>query len=333
MKVLFIGGTGNISTACVELALARGYEVSILTRGTRPIRFGERVTSIVGDRNDADLLKRVAADEHYDVVANFLGYTPDQVHKDIDAFAGQVGQYVFISSASAYQKPSNHYVITESTPLCNPYWEYSRNKIACEDSLVLAYREKGFPVTIVRPSYTFGPTWIPSGVGGHGYTIVDRMRKGLPIVSHGDGQSLWVMTFNSDFALGFVGLFGVQEAIGEAFHITSDQVLTWDQIYRTIAPAAGCEAEIVHISSDTIASLYPQLAGGLLGDKAHSVVFDNSKIKRVVPEFKATVSFAQGITRSLAWHDADPARCIADEAINQMMDHLIDVCVRPLEAL
>lgn len=323
MKVLFIGGTGNISSACVERALELGYEVHLLNRGQSPGAFRRSVRVIVGDRNDPATLHEAAQSALYDVVANFVGYTPEQVELDIAAFAGRVGQYLFISSASVYQKPPNHYVITESTPLRNPYWEYARNKIACEERLTRAYREQGFPMTIVRPSYTYGPTWIPCGVGGHGYTVVARMRKGLPIISHGDGQSLWTMTFHTDFALGFVGLFGKAQALGEAFHITSDEVLTWDQIYYTIARAAGCEARLVHIPSDFIAALYPQVGAGLLGDKAYSVVFDNSKIKRVVPEYRATVSFAEGIARSIAWHDADPARHVVNEEVNRMMDELI----------
>jgi len=330
MKVLFIGGTGNISSACVELALLRAYQVSILTRGTRPATFSKPVTTILGDRNDAALLERVGKQGHYDVVANFVGYTPDQVGIDVAAFAGQVGQYIFISSASAYQKPPTHYVITEDTPLENPFWQYSRDKIACERALMRAHRERGFPVTIVRPSHTFGPTRIPSGVGGHGCTIVGRMRQGKPIISHGDGQSLWVITFHTDFALGFVGLFGNRQALGEAFHITTDEVLTWDQIYRTIAHAAGCEARIVHISSDFLAALYPELGPGLLGDKAYSVVFDNSKIKRTVPGFVARVSFAEGIARSIAWHDADPSRRVVDDELNAKMDHLIEAHQRAM---
>jgi nucleoside-diphosphate-sugar epimerase len=324
MRVLFIGGSGNISTACVELALARGYDVSTLNRGTTSAADHQRVTRFPGNRDDLAALNRAAQGGPYDVVANFVGYTPDQIEKDIAAFSGRIGQYVCISSASAYQKPPNHYLITESTPLHNPYWEYSRNKIACEDRLVKAYREEGFPITIVRPSYTYGPTWIPCSVGGHGYTVVHRIRHGLPIISHGDGQSLWVMTHNADFAVGFVGLFGLPQAVGEAFHITSDEVLTWDQIYKTIARAAGCEPDIVHIPSDLIAALYPQVGASLLGDKAYSVVFDNSKIKRVVPDYKAVVSFAEGIARSVAWHDADPqARHVVDEGTNRMMDELV----------
>jgi len=325
MKVLFIGGTGNISSACVELALARGYDVSVFNRGNRPLTLSRPVHAIIGDRNDPARLRKVAAADHYDVVANFVGFTPDQIESDIDAFSGQIGQYVYISSASAYQKPPNHHVITESTPLANPFWLYARNKIACEDRLVRAHREQGFPITIVRPTYTFGPTWVPSAVGGQDYTVVNRIRQGKPIISHGDGTSLWVMTFHTDFALGFVGLFGNARAIGEAFHITSDEVLTWDQIYTTIGRAAGVEPILAHLASETIARLYPDVGAGLLGDKAHSVVFDNAKIKRVVPEFRATVSFAEGIARAIAWLDADSAHRRISEAADRMIDHLVEV--------
>lgn len=325
MRVLFMGGTGNISSACVERALAHGYSVSVLNRGRRSLSFSREVRSIIGDRNDVTCLREVAEAECYDVVADFVGYTPDQVEKDIAAFSGRIGQYVYISSASAYQKPPNHYVITESTPLVNPFWQYSRDKIACEDRLMCAHRDQGFPITIVRPTYTYGPTWVPSAIGGQDYTVVNRMRRGKPIISHGDGTSLWVMTHHTDFAVGFVGLFGNARAIGEAFHITSDEVLTWDQIYATIGRAAGAEPTIVHLASETIAKLYPDVGAGLLGDKGHSVVFDNAKIKRVVPEFRTTVSFAEGMRRSLAWLDADPAHRKVNAKADQMIDHLVSV--------
>ena len=322
MRILFLGGTGNISTACVEQCLHLGYQVTLYNRGQRYASFTRPVTYITGDRHDADLLRRTAMENHYDAVADFIGFTPEEIELDIAAFHGQIGQYLFISSTTVYQRPPNHYLITESTPLCNPYWEYARLKIACEERLNQAYRDSGFPVTIVRPSYTYGRTWIPSAIGGQGYTVVDRMRKGLPVVSHGDGQSLWVMTAASDFSAGFVGLMGRAQAVGEAFHITSDEVLTWDQIYHTIGRAAGCTPKLVHIPSEVIAPLYPRVGAGLLGDKACSVVFDNSKIKRVVPDFKATVPFAQGMAQSLAWYDADPARQRVDPDINKMLDHL-----------
>jgi nucleoside-diphosphate-sugar epimerase len=333
MKVLFLGGSGNISSACVELALRQGYDVTCLNRGRRPTGLSTGIKSIVGDRNDAARLRQAAEEGHYDVVANFVAYAPEQIEIDLAAFCGRVGQYIFISSASVYQKPPNHYVITESTPLYNPYWEYSRKKIACEDRLMKAYREQGFPITIVRPTYTYGPTWIPSAVGGQDYTVVDRMRKMLPVISHGDGTSLWVMTFNGDFAVGFVGLFGQMKAIGEAFHITSDEVLTWDQIYQTMGRAAGVpNVKLVHIPSEFVLALYPDIGAGLVGDKACSVVFDNSKIKRLVPEFHPMTSFAHGMARAVAWYDADPAaRHVVDAETNRVMDHLILAYQRGIE--
>lgn len=322
MRVLFIGGSGNISSACVELALRAGHQVTLLNRGREIIPQYPMLDAIVGDRNDPTVLQAAAAGS-YDVVANFVGFTPSQMELDLATFTGKIGQYIFISSASVYLKPSRHYVITEDTPLGNPFWAYARDKIACEERLLCAHHEQGFPVTIVRPSYTFGPTWIPSGVGGHGYTIVHRMQQGLPIISHGDGQSLWVMTYHTDFAQGFCGLFGKTEAIGEAFHITSDEVLTWDQIYRTIAAEAGCEANLVHIPSDWIARNCPEWGPGLLGDKTYSVVFDNTKIKRLVPGYCASVSFAEGIRHSLAWHAAEPTRQLPNEEMNRRMDELV----------
>ena len=323
MKVLYIGGSGNISTACVERSLERGQGVAVLNRGRQEAAFPGTVEAIRGDRNDPALLRRAAADG-YDVVVNFLGFSLAQVELDIAAFTGRTGQYVFISSASAYQKPPAHYRITESTPLGNPYWEYSRHKIACEERLQRAFREQAFPVTIVRPSYTYGPTWIPTAVGGHGYTVVDRIRGGRPVVCHGDGSSLWVLTHTSDFALGLVGLLGHPQALGEAFHITSDEVLSWDQIYRAIGQAAGREPEIVHVASDFIAAVEPSFAGTLLGDKAHSVVFDNSKIKRFVPGFEAAVGCAEGVARSMAWYDADPARRVVDRDADRKLDRILE---------
>lgn len=322
MRVLYIGGTGNISTACVERSLAKGHEVTLLYRGTQRTGHAGRVQEIIGDRNDPATLQE-AARAHYDVVANFLGFTPDDVERDLAAFSGHTAQYVYVSSASAYQKPPVSHVITESTPLGNPFWEYSRGKIACEERLVRAHREDGFPVTIVRPSYTYGPTWIPSGVGGHGYTVLGRMRRGRPVISHGDGQALWVMTTSADFAVGYVGLFGQIGALGQAFHITGDEALTWDAIYRTIARAGGAEAELVHIPSEFVAAMQPRWGPGLLGDKTYSVVFDNTKIKRLVPEFRATTTFAEGIARSIAWHDADPARQVIDPETSATMDRII----------
>lgn len=328
MKVLIIGGTGNISSACVRLALDKGYDVTILHRGTTLPEDGcshlaGRVTTLQADRNDVTFMRRVGQDVHYDVVASFLGFRPDQIELDVEAFAGRIGQYIHVSSGSVYQRPLKSYLVTEEAPIASSVWEYARLKIACEQALEAAYRAKKFPATIVRPSYTYGPTFIPNGVGGHGYTVVHRMRHGSPVISQGDGTSLWAMTYNTDFAVGFVGLFGQTNSIGEAYHITSDEVMTWDDIYQAIARAAGSEARLVHIPSEFIAAGCPSWAGGLLGEKAHSVVYDNTKIRRAVPEFRPNVTFAEGIARTMAWHDADAARRVVNEQANRTMDHLI----------
>jgi len=320
MRVLFLGGTGNISTACVEHALARGHHVGILTRGQRPAPPG--VETIVGERDDPEALRRAAAGR-WDAVADFLAYTPAQVDAAVSAFAGRTGQYVFIGTAAAYDKRAARLPVTEDAPLANPFWEYARLKIACEGSVGRAHREGKVPVTIVRPSYTYGPTWIPSGFGGQDYTVVDRMRRGLPVVCHGDGAALWVMTHASDFAVAFVGLLGHPGALGEAFHITSDEILTWDAIYETIARAAGAEARLVHVPSALIAALVPDKGGSLLGDKAQSTFFDNGKVRRLVPEFQAKVSFAEGMAWTIAWFDADPSRQVVSAAANENIERVL----------
>ncbi|MFH0989947.1 MAG: SDR family oxidoreductase [bacterium] len=323
MKVLFIGGSGTISTAVSRQAIVKEYQLYLLNRGLRsePLPGSH---SLIADIHKPEEVRSVLQDLNFDVVVDWIAYTPDDIERDLTLFRGRVKQYVFISSASAYQKPLTHYIITESTPLHNPYWEYSRNKIACEDRLMRAYREEGFPVTIVRPSFTYDRNF-PIAIGGSGcYTIADRLSNGRPIIVHGDGSSLWVMTHAEDFARGFLGLLGNTRALGHAFHITSDEVLTWNQIYQTIAEALGVEAKIVHISSDFIAQVSPQLAGNLLGDKSWSVVFDNSKIKTFVPGFQATISFRDGIRRALAWFAADERRRRIDEAVHAEMDRILD---------
>ncbi len=324
MKVLFVGGTGNISSASARLAIERGMDLTVLTRGRSALPPPAGATIVSVDVNDRPSMEHAIGNALYDVVVDWVAYTPDDVERDLALFRGRTAQYVFISSASAYQKPPVHYLITESTPLRNPYWAYSRQKIACEERLTAAYRDEAFPVTIVRPSFTYGETWIPCAIAGLGYTVIDRMRNGRPIIVHGDGQSLWTMTHNSDFAKGFVGLFGSIQAIGQPFHITSDEVLIWDQIYGAIGAAAGVTPRLVHIPSDFINACAPEIGAGLLGDKACSAVFDNSKIKRLVPGFRATVPFAIGIRQSVAWFDADPARRTVDEARNATMDRIID---------
>jgi nucleoside-diphosphate-sugar epimerase len=323
VKVLFLGGTGNISTACVARAVEVGHDVTVLNRGRTASRVRAAVQVVAGDRDDGPFLRQVAEKARFDAVVDFVAFRPEQVEAAIEAFSGRTGQYVFISSTSAYEKPVVRYLITEETPLRNPFWEYARQKIACEERLWRARQQSGFPVTVVRPSYTYGETWIPSGFGGQDYTVVDRMRRGRPIVCHGDGTSLWVMTAASDFAVGLAGLLGQDRALGEAFHITSDEVLTWQAIYRTIAQAAGAELAMVHVPSELIATMYPERGGSLLGDKAWSVVFDNAKIRRFVPDYRPRVTFAEGMARSIAWFDADPARRTVNEESDRRIERVI----------
>lgn len=320
MKVLFIGGTGVISSACSELAVTRGIELYLLNRGesTRPIPAGAHV--LHADIRDAAATTAALAGHTFDVVVDWIAFTPDQVAADIARFRGRTGQYIFISSASAYQKPLSSLPITEGTLLANPFWQYSRDKIACEELLVRAYREEGFPYTIVRPSHTYDRTKLP--VTG-GYTSVARMRQGKPVVVQGDGASLWVLTHHRDFAVGFVGLLGNLRAVGEAFHITSDELLTWNQIYTIVGRAAGVEPKLVHVPSDAIARVDPEWGAGLLGDKAHSVIFDNSKIRRFVPDFAPAIPFSRGAEEIMVWHDADPARQRVDARLDALMDALV----------
>lgn len=320
MKALFIGGTGVISSACAQLAIERGIELTLFNRGQTARAVPAAAHILEGDFRDRDSVKRALGDRTFDAVVDWIAYTPEHVEADIELFRGRVGQYVFISSASAYQKPPTNLPITESTPLHNPYWAYSRAKTACEERLMSAYRQEGFPVTIVRPSHTYDRTKLP--MQGQ-YTVVDRMRKGKQVIVHGDGTSLWVLTHHRDFAKGFVGLLGNDHALGEAFHITSDELLSWNQIFDVVARAAGTEPRIVHIPSEFIAAFDPEWGASLLGDKSHSVIFDNAKIKRVVPDYVATTPFARGAEEIIAWHDADPSRQVVDEEMNRLMDRII----------
>jgi nucleoside-diphosphate-sugar epimerase len=326
MKVLFIGGTGIISTASTRLAAERGIDLTLLRRGEHATDLPSNVSAITADITDEAAVVEALGKECFDAVVDWVAFTAADVERDIRLFRGRTNQFIFISSASAYQKPVGHYLITESTPLANPYWQYSRDKIACEERLMKAYREEGFPITIVRPSLTYGDTQIVLAVNSwlKPWTAVDRMRRGKKVIVPGDGSSLWVSTHNSDFAQGLVGLLGHRQAIGHAFHITSDEVLTWDQLYRITAQAAGVEAQIVHIASDYVGACLPDEVGGLTGDKAVSVVFDNSKIKRFVPGYCAKVPFAQGIQRTIDWFDADSRRKQVDEDANASWDKLID---------
>ena len=327
MKILMIGGTGLISSACSELAIERGHELFLLNRGkSANYPIPARATLIQGDiRGDLQGTARLLEKHTFDSVVDWVAYTPEHIEADLRVFHGKTSQFVFISSASVYQKPASHYLITESTPLANPFWQYSRNKIACEERLIRAYRESGFPITIVRPALTYGPSQIPIAVGSwqHPYTIVDRMLRGQKVIVPGDGTSLWTVTWNGDFAKGFLGLLGHQQAIGHAFHITSDEVLTWNQIYEGLAEALGVKPSLVHIASDLIAAYDPDMLGSLTGDKAVSSVFDNTKIKRFVPDFVATTPWTVGVRKALAWHAADPSRLTVDAAANRLWDTIL----------
>jgi len=322
MKALFIGGTGIISTAVSRKAIADGVDLYLLNRGLRQADLpGSR--RLTADAHRLEDVRAAITDQKFDVVVDWIAYTPQDIQRDLSLFQGRVGQFVFISSASAYQKPPAHYIITESTPLSNPYWKYSRNKIACEEHLTRAYQDTGFPVTIVRPSLTYD-NLLPVAIGGWGsYALADRLKKGRPIIIHGDGSSLWVVTHSEDFARGFLPLLGNSQAIGQAYHITSDEVLTWNEIYGTIAEALGVEPKVVHIPSDFIVRVAPDMTGSLLGDKSWSVVFDNSKIKRIAPDFQAVVPLREGIRRALAWFDADKGRRRVEDEVNAEMDRIL----------
>jgi nucleoside-diphosphate-sugar epimerase len=333
MKLLFLGGTGIISTACTQLAVARGFHVTLLNRARRIAPPGTH--QITADLADPVATAAALGKEQWDAVVDFVAYTPAEVEQRIALFRGRTGQYVFISSASAYQKPLAHWLITESTPLVNPFWDYSRNKAAGEERLLRALREENFPMTTVRPSLTYGDTVVPLAVNCwlKSYTAVDRMRRGLPVIVPGDGLSLWTITHNSDFARGLIGLLGQPAAIGNTFQITSDEVLTWNQIYQFTAEAAGVAApRLVHIASDFITACLPEDTGTLLGDKSHSAVFNNTKIKRFVPDFVCTTRYREGIARTIAWFDTDPARRQIDGEANTAWDRLIAAYERGLEA-
>jgi nucleoside-diphosphate-sugar epimerase len=320
MRVLFLGGTGIISSACARVALEQGIELAALVRGrtsSRPLPDG--VEALHADVRDESSLDAALSDRRFDAVVDFVAYTPEHVGADLRRFAGRVGQYVFISSASAYRKPLASLPIVEATPLANPHWAYSRDKIACEEMLWRAWRDEGVPVTIVRPSHTYDRTSVPT-TGG--WTDIERMRRGDPVVVHGDGTSLWVLTHHHDFARAFVGLLGNPKAIGEAFHITGDELCTWNEIYGALGRAAGVEPHLVHVSSDTVARNVPEWGPGILGDKAHSVIFDNTKIKRVVPGWQATIPFAVGAREIVEWHDGDAVRRRSEESVDVAMDLL-----------
>ncbi len=327
MRFLFIGGTGLISSACSELALARGHELYLLNRGqSAKYPPAQGAVLLQGDiRQDPAVTGRLLSGLHFDAAVDFIAFSAEDIERDLAVLRGRTDQFVFISSASAYQKPPQSYVITEETPLDNPFWEYSRGKIAAEERLKQAIREEGFPATIVRPSLTYGPAQIPVCVGSwdHPWTIIDRIQRGLKVVVPGDGTSLWVLTWNGDFARGLLGLLGNSSASGNTYHITSDEVLTWDQIYNEAFNALGAAPRILHAPSELISAYWPHAVGSLMGDKMHSAVFDNSKIRHAVPDFVCEVNWATGLRRALAWHEAHPQFKTVDHALNRLIDEIV----------
>jgi nucleoside-diphosphate-sugar epimerase len=323
LRILFIGGTGNISTAATRLLAESGADLAVLNRGQSEVALPEGVRRIRADIRDRAAVSDALEGEEFDVVVDWLAYVPEHVEADIELFGGTISHYVFISTAMVYRKPSPFFPLVEQAPLGNHHSQYARDKIACEERLRRAQEESGFPATIVRPSYTYGERWIPAALDGQDYTIVDRMLRGKKVIVPGDGESLWTMTHNTDFARALVAILGDAATVGEAFHITSDEVLTWNQITEAIANAAGLEPDIVHIASDFVAAFAPEFEEGLLGDKAYSAVFDNSKIKRFAPGFKAVVPLAEGLARSLAWFDADPARKVVDAERDALLDRIV----------
>jgi len=327
-KALFIGGTGTISTAITaRLANDPAWDLTLLNRGSHCDEVPDGVRQIRADIADEEDVARKLDGMRWDCVCDFIGFEPAQVERDWRLFRGRTAQYMYISSASAYQKPPRSPFITEQTPLENPFWAYSRAKIACEEFLFGKWREEGFPVTVIRPSHTYGDRSVPVGVHGDkgSWQVLKRMLDGKPVIIHGDGTSQWTLTHNTDFAKGFVGLMGHPQAIGEAFQITSDETLTWDQIHRTIADALGVELKPYHVASEFLDAAGPyDFRGGLIGDKARTVLFDNAKLKRLVPDLKTEMPFARGVRRTVSYILAHPELQVPDPDFDSWCDRLID---------
>lgn len=336
MKVLFIGGTGTISSAISRELVNSGHELYLLNRGSKNEVFGGKVKELLADIKDEEKVAELVKDLKFDVVADFIAFVPAQLERDYRLFKDKTKQFIFISSASAYQKPLSDYRITEGSPLSNPYWEYSRNKIACEDYLMKLYREEGFPVTIVRPSHTYDERNVPLGVHGSNgsFQVVKRMLEGKKVIIHGDGTSLWTMTHNSDFAKGFIGLMGNIHAIGEAVQITSDESLTWNQIYKIVADALGVELKVCYASSEFLdATSSYDFNGSLIGDKANTVVFDNSKVKRLVPGFTCTRRFDQGVKETIDYVLSHPECQKEDSEFDLWCDKVIEALDNAVKAV
>ncbi len=337
-EALFIGGTGTISMAITRsLAKNEGWHLTLLNRGNRKADIPDGVDVINVDINDEEAAAKVLEGKNFDTVCDFIGFVPSQLERDYRLFKGKVKQFMYISSASAYGKPVADYRITEGTALANPYWEYSRNKIACEDFLMKKFREEGFPVTIIRPSHTYDERSIPMGVHGSkgSFQVIKRMMEGKPVIVHGDGTSLWTMTFNEDFAKGFIGLMGNPHAIGEAFQITNDESLTWNQIFKTIADALNVEYKPYYVSSHFLAKVGKKydLEGGLIGDKANSVVFDNTKLKKAVPGFAPSIRFEEGVRRCLDYILSHPECQVEDPEFDEWCDNIIEALNKAAETI
>ncbi len=323
MNILFIGGTGNISTDCAALLHQRGHRISVLTRGRNPVPPG--YTSLTADRWDPLAMRRLLQNHPIDVVINFLGYHISEIELDYELFAGKIQQYIFISSATVYAKPHVKLPLTEESPVGNRFSEYAQNKLACEQWLLSRFADSRFPATIIRPSHTYCHRWIPNTVNSADYTMVARLEQGKPVFVHDDGQNLWTLTAATDFAVGLAGLVGNDAAIGEVFHITSDEVLTWNQIYAEVCRAAGIkQPEILRIPSDFIGQVVPAMIGKLKGDKAEHGVFDNAKIKRAVPDFACRKSFRQGMEEAMAWFRQDPNRMQIDPMTDDVFERVIN---------
>ena len=329
MRILIIGGTGTISSAITRQLAASGHDLWLLNRGNRKNEVPTGVKQIICDINDEAEVLRQIGDTMFDTVCEFIGFLPSQVERDIRLFKGRTRQYVYISSASAYNKPARSHIITEGTTLANPYWQYSRDKIACEELLMKEYRENGFPATIVRPSHTYCERSVPVSVHGlkGSWQVLKRMIEGKPVIVNGDGSSLWTLTWNEDFAKGFIGLLGNPKAVGEAFQIMSDEQLTWNQIYQCIANALGTEFKPYYVASDFLATVAPKeydFTGNLLGDKSVTVVFDCTKLKRAVPGFQATTRFDEGVRRCVAYLKSHPELQIEEPEFDAWCDRVID---------
>jgi nucleoside-diphosphate-sugar epimerase len=321
MKILFIGGTGVISSECSKLCIKKGMELFLLNRGISKRNVPSEAKIIAGDIRNVEAIKNTLKNYSFDVVVDWIAFTEDHVKADHEIFNGKTGQYIFISSASVYQKPIPTLPITEETPIDNKFWAYSRAKIECENYLMKAYREENFPVTICRPSHTYDKTKNPLRVD---YLPFYRMKNGKPIILHDDGNSLWTLTHSKDFAKGFVGLLGKNEAIGEVYQITSDETLTWNQIARLLADKAGYELKVAYIPSEFIKKYDDEWGDGLLGDKAYSVKFDNSKIKKLVPEFQCTIPFSKGAEEIADWYVNRKENQVVDEKLDAKMDEIIN---------